>query len=176
MKENNKNPVEFCINSLQTGTNKEEALKNAVQVYNTWWIVDVSDKDFSMEELKELLKIRAYVLAVAASVYVWNEKYSDALNLEEQFLYNNNIWSEAEKHIIEAYLSLLIIQGQTNHLKEIFIDKKFREQFLVYEDAYLSLLDPGYEFESPGGKFVHVINQINNLSRLIKGEACFKMR
>ncbi len=170
MSRENQDSVEICIEALQTVTNKEIALEQAKISHNHWWVIDASDKNLSMDELKELLNIRSIVFAVIASVYVWNEQYSLAYEIEDEFLYKEALWKGNNQQVIDIYLMQLIIQKQTGHLKIIFEDKDFMKQFLQYEDVYLSFLNPHYEFKSNVGIFVNLLNRVNNYSRMLTGE------
>ena len=169
MKENINDPVKYLLEALESGTNKETALEQAKKVHQYWWALDASDSDFSMVQLKELLKIRTNVFALIASVYMWNEQYNMAFEIEDQFLYHTSAWEGDDNRPIDIYLSHLLFQKQTDHLKEIFKDINFKNEFPVYQDIYLSMLNPNYEFKSDQGEFLDIINHLNAYARVITG-------
>lgn len=169
MVEKKQDPVEVCIYALQNAKNKEIAFEQAKIAHKMLWVIDVSDDNLSMEELRDLLRFRSIAMATIASVYVWNGDYSSALELENQFLFINELWIGDKRQVVEIYLMLLIIQKQTNHLTQIFNNNEFRNNFLEYEDIYLSYLNPHYEFKSTGAIFVDLLNRINNYSRMLNG-------
>lgn len=169
MEQNSKDPVAFCIDALQNATNKDAALEQAKIAHQTWWVVDVSGESLSENEIEDILTTRCIVMATVASVYVWHALYDKAAKLEDEFLFNNRLWEGNKREVIEAYLMLLIIQKQTDHLREIFEDSHFRNNFLAYEDAYLSYLNPAHEFQSDSTEFIETINRINNFSTMLHG-------
>ena len=44
MEQENQDPVDICINALQTATNKEIQLEQAIIANKHWWTIDESDK------------------------------------------------------------------------------------------------------------------------------------
>ncbi len=170
MEQETPDPVAICIEALQNGTGKELALKQADIAYSRWRAVDVSDKNLSMDELKDLLRIRSIVMATIATVYVWNNDTNTASQLEDEFLFDEELWQGNNRQVIDIYLMQLIIQKQTEHLNIIFQDADFRKSFLEYEDVYLSSINPDYEFKSNGMIFTTLINRINSYSRMLTGQ------
>jgi hypothetical protein len=170
MEQENQDPVITCFNALRSATNKEIALEQAKIAHKHWWAIDATDKNLSMDELKDLLNDRSVVFAIVASVYIWNKCYTLAYEIEDEFLYNTDLWIGDRQQAIDIYLMQLIIEKQTDHLKIIFEYEDFRNSFLQYEDVYLSFLNPKYEFRSNRSLFIILINRVNNYSRLLTGD------
>ena len=126
MEQENEDPVAVCIHALETATNKDLAVAQAKVAYQSWRAIDVSDKNYSMSQLNELWRVSSIVMATIASVYVWNGDYEGASRLEDHFLYNERLWEKDNRQVIDIYLTLLLIQKQTDHLKRISEYKEFR--------------------------------------------------
>ena len=170
MEDNIKDPVAFCIQALETGPDKEVAFQQAVIAHENWWVIKSEKEAPTLEEINQMLMLRSIVFATIASVYVWNDKGSLAAEIEEEFLYDEALWTEQNIQVIEMYLTQLIVQKQFEHLHTIFKHAAFREHFLVYEDAYLSCMNPDYEYKSRATYFSNLINRLNNYSRMLSGK------
>lgn len=169
MELNEKDPIIFCINAIEDARDKELALIQAKKAKEHWWAITWAKKNLAEEEQNSLFDRRAVALSVVATVYVWDEEYDLAKKLEDSFLYNKTFWVENYKQIIDAYLMMLIIQKQINHLNKIFENLDFRNYFISYQDVYLSYLNPNYEFKGKSDLFSLTINIINNYNRKLYG-------
>lgn len=164
------NSVSFCIKALHTATNKERALVEAKTAHAQWVSIDISDILKYGSAVREVYNFRSTVFAIVASVYVWNNSPSLAFDMEPEFLFDDDLWQDRNKLSIERYLVLLIIQKQTDHLKKIFKNDKFKTVFLEYEDVYLSSSNPDYIFKSDSRVFVKLVHEINIYCRMITGK------
>lgn len=163
-------PVVSCIKALQTATKKEEALEQARLAHQHWWALDMTDKAYTPGQLMRQFKLRAIVLATVAAVYVWNARYEEAFALEEEFLYDPELWEEDMQQPIDIYLMQLLVQKQTDRLAHIFNENAdFTNAFLAYQDVYISYLNPHYEFKSGVGNFTTLVNRVNAYSRMLTG-------
>lgn len=169
MKPKKKEPISICIDALNSGNNKEVALEHVKNILpklaNPDRTIDGIDPDVYIM----IVKARSMSFAIIASVFVWNKYYESAYELEKEFLYDQLLWYDRERPMLEIYLSHLIIQKQTDHLKEIFENEDFRNHFLQYEDVYLSVEDSHYTYKSKTFEFVNALNHISNYSKMLTG-------
>lgn len=172
-KEPTDDPVPFVLNALQTGKGKEDALKAAHRARELWWARDVSDRDHSMDELEELLELRAFVLGAVATVCVWNREFEIADRIEPSFIHHTGLWSGERREAIELYLIHLIFQKQWLRLDAIFQHKEYKAAFFDYHDLYRSAQDPHYAFESKQGPFLNTVNKVNQYCSQIGVERLF---
>jgi len=170
MTQENQDPISFCNDALQTATNKEEAFEYAKFIEKHFMVIDVTNKNMSDEELFELSNLRSTVLAIVATIYVWNDQLELAQNIDSEFIYNKSLWEDEDNRVIDIYLIHLIIKKQISHLKTIFKNESFRKNYLHYEDIFMSVVDPKHEFKSNGGVFVNYVNRTNAYSRLFTGK------
>jgi hypothetical protein len=169
MTDENQDAILFCLEALQSATDRESAMEQAKIAHQQWLRVYTPEEDFSMDELKELLNIRSSVFAIIAAVYVWNGEYELAYDIENEFLMKQKLWEGKGRGELEMYLMQLLVFKQTDRLKKAFSNVEFRNAFLTFEDIYLTLLNPYYEFKSHVGIFVNLLNQVNNYSRMLTG-------
>ncbi len=166
-KEPTDDPVPFLLNALRTGQGKKEALDAAHRAHERWWAIDVSDREHSMEELNELLELRAFVLGAVATVCVWNSEFGIADHLQPTFIHHAALWSGERRDTIELYIIHLIFQKQWPRLDAIFEDEPLKAAFLDYHDLYRSVLDPHYAFQSKQDPFLNTVNKVNQYCRQI---------
>ena len=172
-KERSEDPVVIFLEALRTGKNKDAALEAAKRAHRHWWAIDVSDREHTMEELAELLALRAFVFAAVATVYVWNGAFEIADEIEDQFLYHQAIWEGERREAMELYLIHLIFKKQWDRIEVIFAQADLKKAFLDYYDLYRSVLDRHYEFQSKHGPFLNTVNKVNHYCMQIGVERLF---
>lgn len=100
---------------------------------------------------------------IVAMLYVWNNWFDEAFEIEEYFL-ANTYWHPIREQI-EQYLEMLIIKRRSVHLGKLFDNPEFQYSFLTYFEVYYSLfLDPTLTITKMS-EFVQLINKINKLCR-----------
>ncbi len=160
--------VPFLLDALTTGKDPEGALAAAHEAHNRWWALDCTDREYSQEELMDMLGLRAFVLASVATVYVWNKEFAIADRIQPEFIYHESLWKhEQRREAIELYLIHLLFQEQFTRIDAIFAEAAFKKEFLCYHDLYKSVMDPHYEFESKQQPFLNVVNKVNHYCRQI---------
>lgn len=167
MESRKKEPILICIAALNMGTNKEVALKQAKRILPNLLNADRRIDGIDPDLYIMIANARSMGFAIIASVFVWNNCYESAYELEKEFLYDQLLWYDNERRALELYLANLIIQKQTEHLNEIFKNEDFRNQFLHFEDVYLSIINPQYHFKSESYEFVSLLHHINNYSKMM---------
>lgn len=160
--ERSEDPVDFLLDALKTGEGRKQALKAARRAHKSWWAIDVSDREHSMEELQDLWVLRAFVLCTVATVHVWNGEFSEADEIQPQFIGTEGLWSGKKREAVELYLVHLIFQEQWARIESIFSQAPFRSAFLDYHDLFRSVQDPHYEFQSKQGPFLNTVNKVNH--------------
>lgn len=166
-------PVPLCMEALQTGSGREAALNAARLAHKRWWAVDVSDREHTMEELMDMLRLRAFVLGAVATVYLWNGEYSLADEVQNEFIDHEGLWTGERREVVELYLIHAIFQQQWSRLDGLFSRASFRSAFLDYQDLYLSVRDPHYPFQCEQGRFLATVNKVNHYCRQIGRERLF---
>jgi len=160
-KDRPEDPVPICLAALQTGRNKSGALEAARQARRLWWVVDVSEKEYRMEELLAMLELRSFILASAAAVFVWNGEFNTADRIQPEFIHREALWNGERREAVELYLIHLIFQEQWERLEAIFSDQAFCSAFLDYHDLFMSVRDPHHAFRSPQDAFLATVNKVN---------------
>ncbi|HYX09832.1 MAG TPA: hypothetical protein VE912_24090 [Bacteroidales bacterium] len=163
----NDDPVAYCIRSLQSGKNKEVALEKAEIALSDWWAISAVDRNLTEDEIENTLFMRAIVLATVATVYVWNGEFKQAFALENQFIYQEDLWEEDNRQVIEGYLSHLVYQKQFEHLDIIYREKAFRKEFIQIENIYKSVQNKDYEIKGNRLEFVSSVNRLNKSCKLL---------
>jgi hypothetical protein len=163
-------PLEICINALETGEEKHQAYINAKIAHEQWLVVDMSEQEPSIDEAMEMLRIRSAVFAVIGSVYLWNDDFDAAESIEGEFIYSALKWKDDDHQSTEIYLTLLAIKHRVKTMESIFENVEFKELFLPYFDLCQSIRNPNYHFESSSTDFTNTLNNINLYSILLTGE------
>lgn len=167
-------PVPFLLDALTSGKDPEGALAATREAHNRWWAMDCTDREYSHEELMDMLDVRAFVLASVATVYVWNKEFAIADRIQPEFIYHESLWKhEQRRDAIELYLIHLLFQEQFERVETIFAEAAFKKEFLCYHDLYKSVMDPHYEFQSKQGPFLNVVNKVNHYCRQIGRKTLF---
>lgn len=171
--EQERDPVPVCLEALQTGKDPQGALAAAREAHSHWWALDCTDREYSHEELMELLEVRSFVLGAVATVCVWNKEFKIADQLQPEFIYNADLWRNERREIVELYLIHLLFHEQFVRIAAIFEDVTFKQEFLAYHDLYRSVMDPHYEFQSKQGPYLVVVNKVNRYCRQIGRKPLF---
>lgn len=170
MQNHNQDPVSFCEEAIRTGENKDIALMYAQYIESNFLSVADAEVKLSKEEFDDYTQLRSIVMTIVATVYVWNNQFELAYNLESEFINNSSLWNNEEIKVFDIYLIHLIIQKQTQHLDLLFKNESIRNEYLSFEDVYKSSIDPTYHFLSNGGIFVNTVNRVNAYSRVLIGK------
>jgi hypothetical protein len=100
---------------------------------------------------------------VVAMVYVWNNWFDEAFQLEGNFM--SRMYWHSFSEGIGQYLEMLILKQQTEHLTSIFSDIEFKYAFLTHYEVFVSLLiNPEYTITKMN-EFVPLVNKVNRLNR-----------
>ncbi|HMN05067.1 MAG TPA: hypothetical protein PKD45_05010 [Flavobacteriales bacterium] len=166
-------PVPVLLDALTAGKDARAAFSAAHQVHLGWWARDATDREYSQEELMDMLGQRAFVLGAVATACVWNKEFAMADRIQPEFLFHAALWADTRREIVELYMVHLLFQEQYARLEAIFGNADFKAEFLDYHDLYRSALDPHYEFQSKQGPFLAALNKVNQYCRQIGRKPLF---
>lgn len=100
---------------------------------------------------------------IVAMLYVWNNWFDEAFEIEENFI-ANTYWHPFREQIVQ-YLELLIIKRRSVHLGKLFDNPEFQYSFLTYFEVYYSLFIDNTLTITKMDEFVPLYNRINQLCR-----------
>ena len=99
---------------------------------------------------------------VVVMLYVWNNWFAEAFQMDHRFLYSMHVEHFSEG--IKQYLEMLMVKRQRQRLDDLFGHPEFKEAFLDHYDVYHSLLvNPSHPINDMKA-FVPLVNKVNKLA------------
>ena len=99
---------------------------------------------------------------VVVMLYVWNNWFTEAFEMDYRFLYDMHVEHFTEG--IEQYLEMLMVKRQQARLNELFDTPAFKEAFLNHYDVYHSLFISSDHKVTDMKAFIPLVNKVNKLS------------
>jgi hypothetical protein len=132
--EDNIDPIKTIYTNLINGNHKEHSLLMVQGIENA----------LIADNFKIHTKTQIALNHIFASVYLWNNQYTDAKRLHTTFLANDQ-WCLSNKPTIESYLVLALVKSNKNFIKSIYDFEIIGDNFDHLYKAYEGFINPNNE-------------------------------
>ena len=127
-------PIKTILTYLQNGECKNRALLMVQGIENA-----LLADNFNLDNETQIALNHIF-----ASVYVWNNQYTNAQRLHNSFLANEQ-WCLSNKPTIESYLLIVLVQKNKNFIQTLWENQLINTNFNHLYKAYLGFVNPNSE-------------------------------
>lgn len=150
---------------LSEGEDKQLALQYAERgkFFLDNQVIEVNEN--SVEAL-QLIERRMLGYNIIAMVFAWNNQINKAASADAIYIHHPALWNKLAEYI-ESYLEMLMIKRQQDYLHHLFGDIEFRQRFLAYYEAFISLFVNDKYVLTRTSKVINIINRVRNDRRYV---------